>query len=237
MQLTEIKKTAPAGASTPGANYESELQRLYTAISGAKRFSYDPNSDSAFGSYADMYRKNGALAMADTVGTASALTGGYGSSYAQSAGAQQYQRYLQALAGAMPEFYSMALEKYNADMDALNKQYGMVSAKEQQVYQRERDAKADAEAKEKLEYARAQDEYKKAQDAYAQLVKLVSTAGYEPDDEELAATGLTRAQADALIARYRLENGLDKPNVVYVKEKKKEDKLTQRDLPLQYILK
>jgi len=202
---------------------------------GQKKFSYNPNADSAFKSYADTYIKNGRLAMADSMGAAADLTGGYGSSYAQSVGAQQYQKYLQALSSAMPEFYALALEKYNSDMNALKSQYDMVSDREAQAYQRTRDAKADADAQEKLEYSRAQDEYEKAQNAYSQLVKLVSTAGYSPTDAELASAGLTRAQADALINQYKLENGLNETTVVYKKEK--DEKLKKNQLPLKYILK
>ena len=41
--------------------------------------------------------KNGRLAMMDSMGRAAALTGGYGSSYAQSAGQQAYQKQMDSL--------------------------------------------------------------------------------------------------------------------------------------------
>ena len=93
---------------------DAELERLYAAITGRPAFSYDPASDPVYNSYAQSYRRRGRLAMRDTMGQAAALTGGYGSSYAQSVGQQQYDSYLQSLGEALPELYGMAWQRYNA---------------------------------------------------------------------------------------------------------------------------
>ena len=60
-------------------------------------FSYDPNEDTLYRRYAEQYQKNAKKAMEDTLGKAATLTGGYGNSYAASAGQQSYQSHLQAL--------------------------------------------------------------------------------------------------------------------------------------------
>ena len=65
---------------------DAELERLYAAITGRPAFSYDPASDPVYNSYAQSYQRRGRLAMRNTMGQAAALTGGYGSSYAQSVG-------------------------------------------------------------------------------------------------------------------------------------------------------
>ena len=62
---------------------DAELERLYAAITGRPAFSYDPASDPVYNSYAQSYQRRGRLAMRNTMGQAAALTGGYGSSYAQ----------------------------------------------------------------------------------------------------------------------------------------------------------
>ena len=98
---------------------DAELERLYAAITGRPAFSYDPASDPVYNSYAQSYQRRGRLAMRDTMGQAAALTGGYGSSYAQSVGQQQYDSYLQSLGEALPELYGMAWQRYNAEGDAL----------------------------------------------------------------------------------------------------------------------
>lgn len=94
---------------------DAELERLYAAITGRPAFSYDPASDPVYDSYAQSYQRRGRLAMRDTMGQAAALTGGYGSSYAQSVGQQQYDSYLQSLGEALPELYGMAWQRYNAE--------------------------------------------------------------------------------------------------------------------------
>lgn len=72
--------------------YEQQLAALYQELAGRQPFSYDPETDSAFARYARMYQQKGRAAMEDTMGQAAALTGGYGSSYAENAGQQAYGR-------------------------------------------------------------------------------------------------------------------------------------------------
>ena len=106
---------------------DAELERLYAAITGRPAFSYDPASDPVYNSYAQSYQRRGRLAMRDTMGQAAALTGGYGSSYAQSVGQQQYDSYLQSLGEALPELYGMAWQRYNAEGDALKTAWELAS--------------------------------------------------------------------------------------------------------------
>ena len=75
-------------------NGDGELEALYQAILGRTPFQYRAQDDPFYRSYADQYVQNGRMAMRDTMGSAAALTGGYGSSYAQAAGQQQYDEYL-----------------------------------------------------------------------------------------------------------------------------------------------
>ena len=75
-------------------------------------FSYDLNSDALYQQYAEQYRNMGKLAMEDAIGQASAMTGGYGNSYAASVGNQAYQAYLGELNEKALDFYQLALNKY-----------------------------------------------------------------------------------------------------------------------------
>ena len=92
--------------------YRQRLAALYDEIEGRQAFSYDPETDSAFAQYARLYRQKGRAAMEDTMGQAAALTGGYGSSYAQGAGQQAYSRYMQELMALLPEFEDRARSAY-----------------------------------------------------------------------------------------------------------------------------
>ena len=88
--------------------------------------------------------------MDDTLGRAAGLTGGYASSYGQSVGQQAYDEYLQELNGKVPELYSLALDRYNAEGDELARQYGLLRDAESSAYDRWRDEvgdwRADADA-------------------------------------------------------------------------------------------
>ena len=72
------------------SSFEGELAQLYDQITGRKAFSYDPQTDAQAKNYAYLYTQKGREAMADTMGQAAALTGGYGSSYSQAVGQEQY---------------------------------------------------------------------------------------------------------------------------------------------------
>lgn len=104
-------------------------------------FSYDLNGDALYQQYKDKYIQQGKLAMQDTMGQASAMTGGYGSSYSQSVGQQAYQNSLDNLNDIVPELYQMAYDRYNqkgADMlnqlGVLNSDYNMSLGKWQTGY-------------------------------------------------------------------------------------------------------
>ena len=90
-------------------------------------FSYDLNGDALYQQYKDKYIQQGKMAMQDTMGQAAAMTGGYGNSYASTAGNQAYQAHLNNLNDVIPELYQMAYDKYNQEGQDLYNQYGMLS--------------------------------------------------------------------------------------------------------------
>ncbi len=190
---------------------DREVEELYAAITGRPAFSYDPGRDPLYRSHVDRAVQNGRLAMRDTQGQAAALTGGYGSSYAQSVGQQRYDEYLRSLSEALPDYYNMAWQRYSAEGDALRDAYDRSWARREDAYRRERDALED----ERYEAGqRAQAEklaYTQRQESYNRLYKLIASTGYTPTDAELAAAGLSRAQAEALAYEFRRTNGLLEP--------------------------
>ena len=103
--------------------YDSILDKILNR----EDFSYDLNGDALYHQYKDKYIQQGKMAMMDTMGQASALTGGYGSSYASTAGNQAYQSHLQNLNDIVPELYQMAYDRYNQEGQDLINQYGVLS--------------------------------------------------------------------------------------------------------------
>lgn len=184
---------------------DAELERLYAAIIGRPAFSYDPASDPVYNSYAQSYRRRGRLAMRDTMGQAAALTGGYGSSYAQSVGQQQYDSYLQSLGEALPELYGMAWQRYNAEGDALKTAWELASERSEVRRESEREAaEREAAAQKSAETARRGN--------YERLYKLIYNSGYNPNETELSDSGMTGEQAAALLAEYRRRNKIGTSN-------------------------
>lgn len=183
---------------------DAELERLYAAITGRPAFSYDPASDPVYNSYAQSYQRRGRLAMRDTMGQAAALTGGYGSSYAQSVGQQQYDSYLQSLGEALPELYGMAWQRYNAEGDALKTAWELASERSEVRRESEREAaEREAAAQKSAETARREN--------YDRLYKLIYNSGYNPNETELSDSGMTGGQA-ALLAEYRRRNKIGTSN-------------------------
>lgn len=130
----------------PGAfisQYTSDLDNLYDQILNRKDFTYDLNSDAIYQQAKDQYTALGKQAMQDTMGQAAAMTGGYGNSYASTAGNQAYQSYLTQLNNNIPEYYNMAMNKYNMDTDKLNNQYQITKNLYDTDYGKYRDSVAD----------------------------------------------------------------------------------------------
>ena len=105
---------------------DTQLKEYYDKLLNREDFSFDINGNALFNQYKDFYQKQGQLAMMDTIGQASAMTGGYGNSYATSAGQQAYQQNLDQLNQIVPELYQLALQQYQMEGDQLYNAYGVL---------------------------------------------------------------------------------------------------------------
>lgn len=123
-----------------GGTYSSQVDEALSRILDRQPFSYDINADALYKQYADRYQRQGEKAMRDTIGKASAMTGGYGNSYAATAGAQAYQDYLQGLNDRIPELEGAALDRYNAEGDALARKYSALAGERDREYGEWQDA-------------------------------------------------------------------------------------------------
>lgn len=116
--------------------YDAQINELFDKLLNRESFSYNAATDPLYQQYKEQYVNQGKLAMQDTMGQAAALTGGYGSSYSQAVGQQQYDAYLQKLNEVVPELYQLAYSQYQDEGDALKDQYSMYLAKDAQDYER-----------------------------------------------------------------------------------------------------
>ena len=133
-------------AQKPGAyqsQWQTQLNEVIDKIMNREKFSYDLNGDALYQQYKDKYIKQGKMAMGDAIGQASAMTGGYGNSYAQSVGQQAYQAQLENLNDIVPELYQMAYDKYNQEGQDLYNQFSLLGSQEDRDYGRYRDSVSD----------------------------------------------------------------------------------------------
>lgn len=118
------------------SQWQGQMNDLLSKYQNRGPFQYDINADAMYQQMVDRYMQQGQQAMMDTMGQAAALTGGYGNSYAQTVGQQTYQGYLQGVNDMMPQFYQMALDRYQMEGDDLLNQYGLLSDQEDTAYSR-----------------------------------------------------------------------------------------------------
>lgn len=138
--VKKLREQMEAQAAARPADYTSKLQPQIDAtmdsILNRKDFQYDVNGDALYQQYKDRYVNLGQQAMMDTMGQAAKLTGGYGNSYAQMAGQQAYQGYLQGLMDKIPELASLAQQRYAQQGQDLYNRYGLLSGQDQADYSR-----------------------------------------------------------------------------------------------------
>lgn len=140
-RLAQLESQKPGDWT--GGQYGQQMQEALDAIRKRKKFSYDLNGDALYQQYKDKYVQQGKQAMQDTMGQAAALTGGYGSTYGQAVGQQQYDAYLQNLNDVVPELYQLALSQYQMEGDDLKTQYSLLADQYQQEYGQYRDKVGD----------------------------------------------------------------------------------------------
>ena len=105
-------------------------------IMNREKFSYDVDNDPLFQQALASAMNSGKQAMQDTIGQASALTGGYGSTYATSAGNQAYNSFIEDAYDNLPQYYQMAMQAYQMEGDEMYRQFGMVSELDDKEYNR-----------------------------------------------------------------------------------------------------
>lgn len=132
----ETARDAVNNYGTYQSSYADQLNEIYNKIMNREDFKYDLNNDMLYKQYKDQYTNLAKMGMMDTMGQAAALTGGYGNSYASTAGNQAYQSYLTQLNDKIPELYQLALDQYNQEGEDLYNQYSLAQTADDAAYGR-----------------------------------------------------------------------------------------------------
>ncbi len=139
-QLKQYEQTRPGVYQS---QYTDQIQGLLDQILNRKAFSYDFASDPMYQQYAGRFQQQGQMAMMDTMGQAAALSGGYGSSYAQSVGQQVYQASLNQMNDILPALQQAAYQRYSDEGSQMAGQLGILQGLDQTEYGQYRDTVGD----------------------------------------------------------------------------------------------
>lgn len=137
-------------------DYKDQMQGYLYQINKRKPFQFDLNNDALYNQYKDQYTRLGKVAMEDTMGQAAGLTGGYGSTYGQAVGQQQYQAYLDRLNDVIPDIYAKQRSDYDTETNELYNRYNAANSaygtamdeqryNDQLDYERSRTAQSEAD--------------------------------------------------------------------------------------------
>jgi hypothetical protein len=133
--LTNLNKAEKAYKNVGAFNapYINQLNNTIKSIEDSK-FEYDVNNDFMYNQYRDMYQGMGNAAMQEAQADATALTGGFANSYAQSAGQKAYNSYASQLQSIVPQLYSQARSVYDTDVANLYNKASLYSGLNAQSY-------------------------------------------------------------------------------------------------------
>lgn len=176
----EINSRKPAEYESA---YKEQINGILEKLENREKFSYDLSSDMLYQQYKEQYVNLGQAAMQDTMGQASGLTGGYGNTYAYSAGAGAYNQYIQQLNNMVPEFYENARNAYQEEEDELYRLYSLYVNADKSDYEKYRNSISDWQSERDYYYKSYQDELDRAQsDYYSKLSLLQDAAKLESSD-------------------------------------------------------
>lgn len=126
----ETQKALKKAEKPFSSRYTNLLKGTVNSINNRKPFEYDLNEDALYKQYAEQYKNLGNQAMQDTMANAATLTGGYGSSYATTAGQQAFNSYMEQLNDIVPNLYAQARSNYDSDTSRLYDQANLYAGLE-----------------------------------------------------------------------------------------------------------
>lgn len=125
------------------SKYQPQMDALLQQYGERGPFKYDLNADMLYQQMKDQYQQNARLSMMDTQGQAAALTGGFGSTYAQQVGQQAYDQQMLQLNNMIPGLYDRKYGEYQDQGNQILQQFGMAGQLENQQYGQYRDQMGD----------------------------------------------------------------------------------------------
>lgn len=152
------------------SSYQGQISSLYDQIMNRPKFNYDLAKDPLFQQYKNQYQLLGQQAMRDTVGNAAALTGGYGNTWATTAGSMAYQDYLQKMNDIIPTLYRQARDNYTQEGQELQNRLTVTKGLEDSDYGKYRDTLGDWQNDRNYAQGAYGDEYQREYNAWMDML-------------------------------------------------------------------
>ncbi len=139
--LADLEANAPGDYTS---RWQPDIDNIVDSIMNREKFETDDVFDSdLYKTMREQYIQNGQRAMRDTMGSAAAMTGGYGSTYSQAAGQQAYDQHLSQFNDAALGIYDRVYNQYLQEGQDLYNQLGMLNNQDSIEYGRYRDDVSD----------------------------------------------------------------------------------------------
>lgn len=178
-------------------SYAPQIKDLYDKVMNRGEFKYDVNNDPMYQQLRGAWENAGKMAMEDTIAQATGLSGGYGNSFAQATGQQQYNQHMQQFAGMLPEMRSQAYQEWMTQGDAMTNQLAMAQKLAAMEDERFRNEVSDLRNSQQMQMAQRES-------AFNQAMAMIQ-AGMTPGDDLMAMAGLT--EADVAAYKQQLQGG------------------------------
>lgn len=123
--------------------YQDKIDTLTSQYANRRPFQYDFNADALYKQYKDNYTKQANMSMQNTIAQAAAQTGGYGNSYAATAGNLAFQNEMSNLNNIIPELYQQAYGRYQDEGAEMLNKINLYQTQEDSAYGKHRDNVAD----------------------------------------------------------------------------------------------
>lgn len=130
-ELERFEQTKPADYQS---KYQGQIDNVMGKLDDLGDFDYDPAADTAYKQYKNEYTQKAKLANQNAQANASAMTGGYGSSYGTQAGQKAYAATMSDLDNVLDGLTSQNRSEYNIKKSGLEQQLSGLQEAERNDY-------------------------------------------------------------------------------------------------------
>ena len=130
-ELERFEKTKPADYQS---KYQGQMDTVQSRLDDLGSFDYDPAADTAYQQYKSEYTRKAKLANQNAQANASAMTGGYSSSFGTQAGQKAYAATMSDLDNVLDGLMSQNRNEYNTKKSGLEQELSGLREAEQNDY-------------------------------------------------------------------------------------------------------